>query len=147
MSAEHNQALVCRLLSAIFEERDYAAIDALVTRDFIDHEAPDRSRGPEPLKPYFAALHEAFPDLVHVVEQVIAQGDFVSVRSRWEGTHYGPYAGLTGTGRRVSVEGMTFWRVADGKVAERWAVLDRLALLRQLGAAPDAPSPGHARNP
>jgi len=39
--------------------------------------------------------------------------------------------------------GITIVRIADRKIAERWAVTDQLVLLRQLGALPGdlPPSP------
>jgi predicted ester cyclase len=38
------------------------------------------------------------------------------------------------TGRRFVLKGMVFWRIHDGRIAERWATLDRMGLVQQLTA-------------
>ena len=40
------------------------------------------------------------------------------------------------TGRQVSVEGMNFYRLADGRITEAWTQFDGLGLMQQLGAIP-----------
>lgn len=63
---------------------------------------------------------------------IVAEGDRVAVHAVWRGTHKGPFLGREATGRTVEFEGMVFWRIADGRIAERWAMIDTAALMRQL---------------
>ena len=79
-------------------------------------------------------LHTAFPDLRVEIEDIVAEGDRVAVRARWTGTHRGtlPMMPFPPTTRTVEFTGMVFWRVRDGRIVERWATLDRLALQQQL---------------
>jgi len=44
--------------------------------------------------------------------------------------------------RKFAIGGMVFWRIREGKIAERWAVLDRAALMQQL--APQSQQVGSA---
>jgi len=44
--------------------------------------------------------------------------------------------GRPATGNRVSFTGTTLARMKDGKIVERWANVDELGLLQQLGIAP-----------
>jgi predicted ester cyclase len=44
--------------------------------------------------------------------------------------------GITPTGKQVRIGGISIIRLADGKLAEQWEQLDRLALLQQLGVLP-----------
>jgi predicted ester cyclase len=37
------------------------------------------------------------------------------------------------SGRRVEVDHVHIWRVADGRLAEHWMVRDDLSMLHQLG--------------
>ncbi|MEJ7584865.1 MAG: ester cyclase, partial [Acidimicrobiales bacterium] len=63
--------------------------------------------------------------LLGVVEKhSIANGDMVAVLACWRGTHGGSFLGVEPTGRAVEMRGMVRWRIADGRLAERWAVLD-----------------------
>jgi predicted ester cyclase len=35
-----------------------------------------------------------------------------------------------------TLTGVVFWRIENGKIAERWANIDRLSFMQQLGAIP-----------
>ena len=50
------------------------------------------------------------------VKDALAEGDKVVVRNVWTGTD-------SRTGRRMEFHGFVLWRVADGKIAERWATV------------------------
>jgi predicted ester cyclase len=41
---------------------------------------------------------------------------------------------VTAIGKRVSISGMHFYRIRDGRIVELWAEFDRAAVMRQLGA-------------
>ena len=52
------------------------------------------------------------------------------------GTHRGELMGIEPTGKSVSVEAISVFRIADGKIAEEWTVWDALGLMQQLGTVP-----------
>jgi predicted ester cyclase len=52
------------------------------------------------------------------------------------GTHQGELMGVTGTGETITLHGINIFRIADGKIVERWGQLDQLGLLHQLGLTP-----------
>lgn len=52
------------------------------------------------------------------------------------GTHGGELMGIAPTGKRVAARQSRWFRVADGRVAEHWAVRDDLGMLRPLGVTP-----------
>ena len=80
------------------------------------------------------------PDTHYHIDDIIAEGDKVAVRMTVSGTHTGPIRDIPPTGKRISVDYVHWFRLADGKVAELWAVRDDLneadlrgAVLRQVG--------------
>jgi predicted ester cyclase len=77
-----------------------------------------------------------FSGVRHAVEDLVAQGDLVAFRSRVEMTHDGTFMGVTGSGERISVVEMGFFRIAESKIAEMWGLLDNVSLLQQIGAMP-----------
>ena len=87
-------------------------------------------------KTFIAAFLAGFPDFQLALEDVLAEGDRVGVRWTFRGTHQGEFMGIAPTGKRVSMSAIEINRVAGGKVAEHWVVLDQLGLLQQLGAIP-----------
>ena len=66
----------------------------------------------------------------------------MAVRRSYEGTHQGELLGIPATGKQLQVGSISIFRLVDGKIAENWEQLDRLALLQQLGVipAPSAPA-------
>ena len=88
------------------------------------------------MRKLFAALWAAFPDLQATIHDQVAEGDKVVTRKKLSGTHDGPFMGLRPTGNRVSFEVIEILRLAEGKVLERWCVVDQLALLRGLRSLP-----------
>lgn len=85
-----------------------------------------------------ATLEETFhhfPDLTTTAETVVAQGDRAAVAWHYEGTHrHGELLGVQPTGRRIRVQGMTLYRILDGRVVDERGVVDVLAMMQQLGA-------------
>jgi hypothetical protein len=95
------------------------------------------------VKRFVAGLRRAFPDLRYDIEDTIARGDKLMVRSILRGTHRGDYRGVAPTGREVAVATIAVFRFADGRIREAWQLTDVHGLLQQLGAAPPAgPSSG-----
>ena len=71
------------------------------------------------------------------VDHILADGDLVAVHWTARGTNTGTGNGLPATGKRLKVEGMTVFRMANGRILEEWNTIDELGLMRQLGMFPD----------
>lgn len=154
MSAEQatsNKATVTRFHEALSSgdwEFISTTIDEVVEPDArISTPLPIEATGAELLKQVFARLHRAFPDLHITVEDLIAEGDKVVGRNTVTGTHQGEYMGLPPTGKSVTYNEIFICRLADGRIAETWGVVDVLSQMRQLGAMPggDGNAPAHVR--
>ena len=129
-----NRAIVRRVLS-VFNSGDLAVLDGLVAADFTNHNAPPGApQGLEGRKATVTMFRRGFPDLTSTVEDEIAEGDRVVVRVNLKGTNTGEFMGRPPTGARVDVAGIDIFRVADGKVTDRWGVLDMQTLNKQLAA-------------
>ena len=84
-----------------------------------------------------ADFRQGFPDVVSVIEDLIAEGDMVAARWSSRATHLGEYAGVSPTGNEVEFTGISVYRIAGGRIAESWTVEDELGLMRQIGAVPE----------
>jgi steroid delta-isomerase-like uncharacterized protein len=73
-----------------------------------------------------------FPDWHIDLLDAIADGDKVAVRLRWSGTQSAPVLDVPVTGRKVHVDEMLFFRVADGLIVDGWEVWDEATMRRQL---------------
>lgn len=134
MSVEGNKAVVRRMMEETLSEE---AIDEVMAPDYFNHAAvAEHQRGIEGAKHIARWMMAAFPDARFAIQDIIAEGDRVAVRVIFSGTHEGEFMGVPPSGRRVSVEHVHWFRVADGKVAEHWAVRDDLGMMQQLGVVP-----------
>jgi steroid delta-isomerase-like uncharacterized protein len=116
-------------------------IDELVEPDaLIRTPLPIQATGPQALKQVWAMLLRGLPDLHITIEDLIAERDKVVSRNTVTGTHQGDYMGLPPTGKTVTYNEIFIVRLADGRVAETWGVVDVLSQLRQLGAIPEGAS-------
>jgi len=52
------------------------------------------------------------------------------------GTHKGVWFGVAPTGKQVEMRYSDFWRIANGKLAENWVMVDHVGVFRQLGVDP-----------
>ncbi len=131
MTLEANKALVQRFVDA-YNRFDLEALGETVAVDFIEHGDSGQS-GREALLAYASMLHTAFPDITNTIEDIIAEGDKVVTRTLVRGTHLGEMMGMPPTGRQISIATMNSFRVANGKLAEHWAVADTFGMMQQLG--------------
>lgn len=139
--ADGNKALVRRFYAEI-DKGNAEAMDELVAEDYVNHSPP-----PFPVSPGRAGLKEAIrlfwqatPGR-HEIEDQIAEGDKVVTRLTAYGKHDGDLPGIPRTGNDMKVTAVVVHRIAEGKIAEKWANSDEVALLQQLGVIPPLHGP------
>lgn len=134
MPTSENKAAVRRLFEAL--GGDETAIDAVVDPGFDDHVPAERAGRVLPieaLRHRFAGMRAAFPDLAIELEDLIGEEDTVAARWLARGTHQGEYHGAPATGKGVTVRGMLFAHMREGKIAESWVLVDEPALQHEIG--------------
>lgn len=138
--SEMNHSIVRRLVENAFNGRDLTLLEEIVAEGFTSHDPPfpGLPSGSEGLKQSFAGFWSAFPDIEATTEQLIADEDKVALLVSLRGTHRGELMGIPPTEREVSVRVMEIFRLAGGQIAERWGVVDRTALMKQLGVVPES---------
>ncbi len=126
MSVQEHKALAQRLFEEFFGGYDLELADRFIAPDFVDHNPlPGQPPGPEGVKWVNMTLHEAHSDLRFTVDDVIAEGDKVVVRWTLRGVHTGPMLGMPPSGQEVDERVIAIFRVAGGKIVERWAAFAR----------------------
>lgn len=133
-AVEENKRIVSRIPEAV-QAGDFDALDEILAEDVVDHlPAPlGEVRGREEAKNVVRQIKAAFPDLSVTVEDMVAEGDTVAVRVRWNATHEGEYLGIEPTGREVEFRILAFLRLEEGRVVERWIQPDQFGTMHQLG--------------
>lgn len=131
------RTVVLRHHEEIWSRGNVEAVDELFAADFVGHHPGTADWiGRDAVKVVVRAMHRAFPDFLEAVEDIVADGDRVVTRFIASGTHLGPFAGSEPTGRRMAVPEMAIFRVVNGRIVEKWGLIDRLGMFQQLGIVP-----------
>ncbi len=139
---EDAKAVVRRFVEEVQDQHRLELVDELFDPGYIDHFSsggmpPAAGADPiEAFKRFFSAILRAFPDLRVTVEDQIAEGDRVVTRKTFRGTHSGEFLGIPPFNKHLELELIDIFRVRNGRLAEHWAQLDIMAVLRQIGAGP-----------
>ncbi len=103
MSTEENKAIVRRWFEDGFNAHNLAIMDELFAPDFVEHTPyGPPTRGREAAKQGVAGAFVAMPDMRLAVEDMIAEGDKVTVRFVTTGTQTGNFMGIPATGHAPS---------------------------------------------
>jgi predicted ester cyclase len=94
MSLEANKDVIGAYVETIFNQRQVERADELVAPDYVDHAAlPGQAPGLEGAKDKWAMYLAGIPDLRVTIEELVAEGDKVTVRRSYAGTHRGDAVG------------------------------------------------------
>jgi predicted ester cyclase len=134
-----NKLVVRRYLIDVLSHQELGALDALVTKDFIDR-TPEASsaRGPGSVRATQQKIHEMFSKVDYHIEDLVAEDDRVVARYVVEATPR--LRDSTQPPRAVVINGVTIFHLVGGKIADLWIMNDQLAMLRQLGFVVSAPA-------
>ena len=112
------------------------------TQKLILSELPEKcARKPGARKLLRQAPVDAFPDCHVDSEAMYVEGDVLTWRFRFSGTHTGTFQGIPPSGRSFSIPGITILRFGASRCVERWSVADFLGMMIQIGAIPAPPAP------
>jgi hypothetical protein len=140
MSAAENKAVVRRFIDEVWTRGNLAVVDEVlaptVASHFVERTQGDLTWSPEKEKLWVTATRPMFPDGVFSIDDLIADGDRVAIRTTWRATHRGEFAGIAPTGKRVTATQICIFRMAEGKIVEEWGIFDMHGLLHQIGAGP-----------
>ena len=129
MSVESNMAIVRGLIAEVWNGHDLDAVARYFGPAMVE-ESVEHTR-------QFLA---AFPDLQVIIEDLFGAGDRLVGRLTLRGTQLGAFAGRAATGRGMEITSLRIYRFEDGRIAENWAMQDRLGLMQQLGFLPEVGS-------
>ena len=132
--ATSDEALVRRFFEEFCNQRRAEVADEVIAADYVSHgpQAPP-AEGPAGVRERVGLYQDAV-DGHWEVQEIFSAGDRVVARWVGTGTHRGELMGIDATGKPISVEAISMFRIAGGKIAEEWTVWDALGLLQQVGA-------------
>jgi steroid delta-isomerase-like uncharacterized protein len=137
-----NKDTVMRYYSEVWEKADPGAIDQFLTEDYVDHNTPPGMAGDKASAGQIvAAITGDMSDIKMDIRKVIGEDDYVAAHWLFEWTQKGNFMGMVpADGKRLSMTGQDFYRMAGGKIAEIWHVEDIASVMGQLGMVPEPPA-------
>jgi ketosteroid isomerase-like protein len=141
VDSDINRSVVERF-DAMLNTGDLTDLDRLCSPDMVNHAlAPTRPKGLEGTRQWLSTEGKKFLSFRWRDLTVVADGELVVQFGERGGTWPGgSFRGFDVPAGPYSRDTAFMYRLADGRIVERWAVNDHLAMLLQLGAIP-APTP------
>jgi steroid delta-isomerase-like uncharacterized protein len=126
--------VVRRLTDEVFIGGNFDTWDDLVADDFVDH---DPMAGLPPTKEGQRQIAEmvvaTFDDRKIDAEYLESPDGRIVENWVFTSRHTGDAMGIPPSGEEVQIRGIEIWRVTDGKINERWGVVDISDVLEQAG--------------
>jgi predicted ester cyclase len=121
MSTEENKTIVRRFITEGLAQGNAAVLDQLCAPNYVNRST---GQGIDSVKQLGGMMKTAFPDFHFTIENLVAEGDEVVARFTMSGTYTGSVMGSTPTGKAFSVRGLTYYRLANGKIVEDDPITD-----------------------
>lgn len=128
-----HEQLVTEAIEVIWNRAELDRVEEFYAADFVSHQPESGltwNPGPDGVREIVSNAKAMFPDYHESIQDVIAQGDRVVLRLWNTGTLAGdgPHAGRT-----FAVDDYMVVRIADGRIAEQWGLIDLYSMYVQLG--------------
>ena len=136
MTSEESKAVVTRWFANWIAATSTRVVEDLIAEDYVitTLRCPTFRRVGG-VRQYVRILKAAFPDAVHIIDDIIAEGDKVMTRVTARGTFLGECIGYPPTGRPVEISGIAVHRLANGRLIEHWAHADIAGFMQQIGGS------------
>ena len=133
MIIEQNKQVVIRFNNEFFEKGNIEIAKELLTPTFVNHPAP-----PSPptdasyMVKFVMGLHHGFSDISVHIDEIIADGDKVSLRKTITATHTGEFMGKQATGKKIVITVFDIDTLKDGKITDLWSSSNFLEVFKSL---------------
>ena len=139
---QENAATVRELVQRVLNEGDIGFAEKTLSEDYVERSPmPSGTADKAGAIAMFSMMRTQTPDMHIEIEDVIASGNKVAVRSTMTGTDTGGFMpGMAPTGKPFSMGAMDVFTFDDaGMNTEHYGVYDIMGTMGQLGLLPDPP--------
>ncbi len=138
MSSDKHKKVLRHIVDQVYNTANTEPLEKFFDKGCVLHHpaVPEPVQGIEGIRGFMSLIFTAFPDFHAEVEDMVAEGDKVAIRSVISGTFKGPFAGIPPTSQHTQWSVTAIYRFVDGKVAEAWEDVDMLGAFQRLGVIP-----------
>ncbi len=141
---QENEATVRELIQRVLNEGDIPFAEKVLSESYVEGSPmPGGTADKAGAVAMFTMMREMTPDMHIDVEDVIASGNKVAVRSTMTGTDTTGMPGMPATGKPFSMGAIDVFTFDDeGMNTEHYGVYDIVGMMMQLGHMPAPPRAG-----
>lgn len=130
---EKNKTVVRTIYDEAMNKRHLDLLKEYISPEYVGIKG---IKGPEGFQITVTELVNSFKDAQWNIQEMIAEGDKVMVKWKFQGTHTGQFTSYAATGKAVNSDGWGIYQLKDGKVIATQVLTDRFGFLQQLGVLP-----------
>jgi steroid delta-isomerase-like uncharacterized protein len=133
--SDQNITAVRRLTQEGFVAGKVGVVDDLVAENCVDHDPmPGQGQGRDGQRYTCQMVVDGLSNRSTLQDDYLAADDTVIENWIFQGTHTGVFLGVPATGKQLQVRGIEIYRLADGRIVERWGVVDAAGVMEQLAS-------------
>jgi uncharacterized protein (TIGR02246 family) len=130
---DQNKAIVREFFAAV-DNQDFGKLNELLSDEFVlKSPVLAQTWTKEDVFKDIVKYYTAFPDWKHSIEELVAEGDKVTVQVLQRGTHTASYEGIEPTGTEITKPGVHIITLTDCRIREWWGMEEELGFMLQLG--------------
>lgn len=134
-----NKALVRHLYEDVLNTGMLAQLKEIISDQYI---GPSGETGADGFAETVNSIRTGFPDIKWTVEDLVAEGNKVTVKWSWKGTNKGSFRGFPVSNSKVTNNAIAIYELSESKIIRAWIQSDRLSFLQQIGIIrPDITAP------
>ncbi len=143
--SEESKHLVRRHFEEVLNQGKLDVIDEIYSENYVldapvqtegGSTAKGQTKGRDGLKKRVILFRTGFPDINFTIDNLVSEGDKVTVQYRFQGTHLGKFVGMPATRNHIDVGGILIAHIVDNQIESAWSVFDSGDMMKQLGVVP-----------
>jgi len=133
MEVEQNKQVVIKFNTEFFEKGNTGITEELLADSFVNHTAPPNAPTDASVMIQFITFfHKGFSNISVQINEVLGEGDKVSLRKTITATHSGEFMGKQPSGKTVTLNVIEIDVLKDGKITDHWSRNDFMAVMQSL---------------
>ncbi|MFA5329970.1 MAG: ester cyclase [Prolixibacteraceae bacterium] len=129
------KSIITNFIEEIWNQNQFEKIDRYVSGDFIDHSLPPTlPANKDGMKLWIIGTGKSFEHKT-IIEDMVCEDNKVMLKMRMQLKHIGTWRDIEPTHFEISTVGYRYYKLADGKIIEHWALIDGNSIENQLKEA------------
>ena len=130
-----NKSIVTGFIEQIWNQNQFEKIDHYISADFIDYSLPPSwPANKEGMKLWIIGTGKSFEHKT-IIDDIVCEDNKAILKIRMQMKHIGVWRDIEATHSEISTVGYRYFKLADGKIIEHWALIDGNSIENQLKEA------------